>query len=118
MGSHWRSIMRVVRGTEVNGVTIFIQVPDRAEIVEEPQAGGDGELLGADGKIADRMKTVGEAISGVCATIYSSVHEAIDTTRPDEITLEFGIKLGGKTGIPFVTEGSAEGSFKVTAKWK
>ncbi|NES23767.1 MAG: hypothetical protein F6K41_33815 [Symploca sp. SIO3E6] len=36
----------------------------------------------------------------------------------EEISLKFGLKVGGSTGIPFVTEGSAEGNFEVTVKCK
>lgn len=35
----------------------------------------------------------------------------------EEITLKFGMKLGGKTGVIF-TEGSAEGSMEVSVKCK
>lgn len=40
------------------------------------------------------------------------------TAEVEEITLKFGIKLGGKKGIPFVTEGSAEGNLEVQIKCK
>ena len=36
----------------------------------------------------------------------------------EEITLKFGIKMGGKKGIPFVTEGSAEGNLEIEIKCK
>lgn len=36
----------------------------------------------------------------------------------EEVTIKFGIKLGGKTGIPFVTEGSAESNFEIEVKCK
>jgi len=36
----------------------------------------------------------------------------------EEITLKFGVKLGGKKGIPFVTEGSAEGNLEIQIKCK
>ncbi|MBE9034387.1 CU044_2847 family protein [aff. Roholtiella sp. LEGE 12411] len=36
----------------------------------------------------------------------------------EEITLKFGLKIGGKTGIPFVTEGSAESNFEIEVKCK
>ncbi|MEH1883490.1 MULTISPECIES: CU044_2847 family protein [unclassified Nostoc] len=35
----------------------------------------------------------------------------------EEITVKFGIKLGGKTGIPFLTEGSAESNFEIEVKY-
>lgn len=36
----------------------------------------------------------------------------------EEVTIKFGIKLGGKTGIPFLTEGSAESNFEIEVKCK
>lgn len=35
----------------------------------------------------------------------------------EEITVKFGIKIGGKTGIPFLTEGSAESNFEIEVKY-
>lgn len=35
----------------------------------------------------------------------------------EEVTVKFGIKLGGKTGIPFLTEGSAESNFEIEVKY-
>ena len=40
------------------------------------------------------------------------------TAEVEEVTLKFGIKLGGKKGIPFVTEGSAEGNLEIEIKCK
>lgn len=36
----------------------------------------------------------------------------------EEITLKFGLKIGGKTGIPILTEGSAESNFEIQVKCK
>lgn len=36
----------------------------------------------------------------------------------EEVTIKFGLKLGGKTGIPFVTQGSAESNFEIEVKCK
>jgi hypothetical protein len=34
----------------------------------------------------------------------------------NKVTLEFGIKVGGKAGVPYVTEGSAESNLKITVE--
>ncbi|WZI66496.1 MAG: CU044_2847 family protein [Gloeotrichia echinulata IR180] len=36
----------------------------------------------------------------------------------EEVTLKFGLKIGGKTGIPLLTEGSAESNFEIEVKCK
>ncbi|MEM1172199.1 MAG: CU044_2847 family protein [Cyanobacteria bacterium P01_H01_bin.35] len=34
----------------------------------------------------------------------------------EKVTLEFGIELGGETGIPYVTKGTAKSNLKVTVQ--
>ncbi|MDJ0703302.1 MAG: CU044_2847 family protein [Leptolyngbyaceae cyanobacterium MO_188.B28] len=34
----------------------------------------------------------------------------------DKVTLEFGIKVGGEAGIPYVTKGTAESNLKITVQ--
>jgi hypothetical protein len=36
----------------------------------------------------------------------------------EEINLKFGMKIGGKAGVPFFTEGTAESNFEVSVKCK
>jgi hypothetical protein len=36
----------------------------------------------------------------------------------EEVTLKFGIKMGGKAGIPYITEGSAESNLEIEVKCK
>ncbi len=36
----------------------------------------------------------------------------------EEVTLKFGLKLGGKMGIPYITEGSAESNLEISVKCK
>jgi hypothetical protein len=34
----------------------------------------------------------------------------------DKVTLEFGIKIAGEAGVPYVTKGTAESNLKVTVE--
>jgi hypothetical protein len=36
--------------------------------------------------------------------------------KVEEVTLKFGLKLGGKAGIPYITEGSAESNLEISVK--
>ena len=36
----------------------------------------------------------------------------------EEINLKFGLKIGGKTGVPMLTEGSGEANFEIEVKCK
>lgn len=47
-----------------------------------------------------------------------SAFQDFNTAEIDEVTLKFGIKMGGKAGIPYITEGSAEGNLEIEVKCK
>ncbi len=60
-----------------------------------------------------------EAIEGTIRTYTSHTLNAfrkVSSANIDKVTLEFGIKVGGKAGIPYVTEGSAESHLKITVE--
>jgi len=43
--------------------------------------------------------------------------ENVAVANVDKMTLELWIKVGGKMGVPFVTEGKAESNLKVTVEF-
>ncbi|WP_013322611.1 CU044_2847 family protein [Gloeothece verrucosa] len=45
-----------------------------------------------------------------------SAFKNFPTANVKEVTLKFGIKIGGKAGIPFITEGTAEGNLEIEVK--
>ncbi len=40
----------------------------------------------------------------------------VASANVDKVTLEFGIKVGGEAGIPYVTKGTAESNLKITVE--
>jgi NTP-dependent ternary system trypsin peptidase co-occuring protein len=52
-------------------------------------------------------------------TLYAlSAFKDFNTAEIEEVTLKFGIKMGGKAGIPYITEGSAESNLEIQVKCK
>jgi hypothetical protein len=50
-------------------------------------------------------------------TVYSlHAFKQIPIPNVDKVTLEFGIKLGGEAGIPYVTKGTAKSNLKITVE--
>jgi hypothetical protein len=43
--------------------------------------------------------------------------EALKDSRPDSIGVEFGVKIGGETGV-ILAKGTAEVNFKICMEWK
>lgn len=52
------------------------------------------------------------------ATYAVTAFKDFGAAEVEEITLKFGIKMGGKAGIPYITEGSAESNLEIEVKCK
>jgi Trypsin-co-occurring domain 1 len=51
------------------------------------------------------------------ALFAEAVLEKLKSANPGSVEIEFGVELGGKMGIPLVTQGEAKANLKVTLKW-
>lgn len=108
----------VMRGE--GGGEILVEVSDDSRLSPRGNFRGDD----AEG-ISDRAMRyvqdfgqVGSHIMNVCSEIYSKYQSTSAAARPNDLEIKFGIKIGGETGIPFVSKGVAEASIEVTARWK
>jgi hypothetical protein len=72
----------------------------RAEMIQEAGESFEAAL--------EKIRPVAEAVIGKLQGL---------NTRPHEIGVEFGIKLGGKVDI-WVAAAESEATFKVALKWK
>jgi Trypsin-co-occurring domain 1 len=108
--------MDAVKITTEGGQVVYVEVGDDVNVKGTPQGGiaGVGDV---DKQIA-KLKEVGSSIAAVCRTIQTQVQAQLEATKPQELTLEFGVTLAGETGIPLITKGSVKGTFQVIAKWK
>lgn len=102
-----------------HGEMIRFKLDDGTEAVFETTLGanGDEELVSRDdGEIPEakeRLDVLVQRIRPVAQTLFSALEEL---NTPTEINLEFGIKLGGKTGIVFASA-ETECNFKIGLKW-
>lgn len=96
-------------GTGVDGEPSYIE----AEI--EPGPGvtlaSGGKLQQASWSLAEAFDRVGPALEVILTRLRSQLR------APRDVEIEFGLKLGGELGVIF-TKGTAEASFKVTARWE
>lgn len=95
-----------------DGADVVVFEVDRSDIPE------DLVLASAEpGKVAARARTtVEEALAGVKPSLAKIVH-VLREVMPGETTVEFGLKMGGETGM-IIAKGTAEVNFKVTMSWK
>lgn len=110
--------MKTIEVQTQTGRLIHIEVADAVPAVPTRKTGGQVAGAGKVKETIKQLKDVGEAIADVCRTVHDQIETALVKSKPAELSLEFSITLAGETGIPLVTKGTAEGTFKVNAKWK
>jgi hypothetical protein len=62
------------------------------------------------GKLTERLQAVAEAAEEVSGSLRSRL-------APDEVSLEFGLKISGELNWWFFAKAQSEGTIKVTLKW-
>jgi hypothetical protein len=100
--------------SENKTVEIYVESPSALAIPEitEKRPGS----MGATDEVFLKMEEVQEKIKAY-ADFAIGAFQHLGGAEVEEISLKFGIKLGGKTGVIF-TEGSAEGSMEISVKCK
>lgn len=106
---------RKIEALKLGGQTIYVEVTE----VEQESSKCDGDLsdyefTSATSELIDAGERIRSTISALAATIQKALVDA----RPSEWGVEITIGFKGKAGIPFITEGEANGAVKVNAKWK
>ncbi|MBP0018827.1 MAG: hypothetical protein J7647_14925 [Cyanobacteria bacterium SBLK] len=113
---------------EEDGETYEIFVQSKTPRLEIPQSSAssskvnssdddDFENYGVVEEAKAKLEDIHKIIRGY--TKYAiGAFKNLAGTEVEEITLKFGMNIGGKTGIPVLTEGSAEANFEIEVKCK
>ena len=97
-----------------DGSTIYIQYDEEAS--DELQAVGFVENVAE--RTARFNSIVSSLIEGYTETLLNAVkYSTANKLAPSKVTMEFGIQVGGETGVPFVTKGTAQANVKITIEW-
>ncbi|MEH2128912.1 CU044_2847 family protein [Nostoc sp.] len=100
---------------EIEQIEINVTATEITQEIEEDDDGIEYKDVRTDA-IA-RMQQARQMIRSY--TIYAlSAFKDFNTADIEEVSLKFGIKLGGKAGIPYITEGSAESNLEIQVKCK
>ena len=109
-------LMRMAIDGEPDGVGegfILVEVdrqdaPGPVQLAADDTSGRD--VARAPETLAQAFDRLGPALNAMLLKLRSAAH------APDEIQMEFGLKLGGETGLIFA-KGTAEANFAVTVTW-
>ncbi len=97
---------------------LYIEVTDGPHMIEAAVPTGGRTKGGGPQDLVNKIRLLGDTIGQTCAELVESAQAKLGKTKPSELSLEFGISLGGELGVPFVTKGTGEATFTVTATWK
>ena len=101
-------VQRLIVKEDDQEYEIYVESNTAEEVPEEEEPG-----------YRDGLPTVNikEFQNKICDYAKLAVGAFKNLADAEEVTVKFGIKLGGKTGIPFLTEGSAESNFEIEVKY-
>jgi hypothetical protein len=97
---------------------LYIEVTDGPHMIQALVPTGGTIKAGGPQDLVNKIRLLGDTIGQTCADLVESAQAKLGKMKPSELGLEFGISLGGELGVPFVTKGTGEATFTVTATWK
>jgi hypothetical protein len=98
----------------VGGTGVLVAEVDDADVGPAANDLGLASLPG--GKIAARAAVSLEEALDQLEPALQALSERLRRAAPDAVSIEFGLKLGGETGV-ILAKGTAEVNFKVSLSW-
>lgn len=106
---------RQIEQIEINGQTVWMEVESVSPVVAGKAGGGEFSDTSAATATADALKKVD--VASTLAAVVSPVKDALDSFKPDEVSLELTLGFKADIGV-FVASGEANAQLKVNVKWK
>jgi len=112
-----------------DGTEIYMEATD--DVVAPTSAPGpDAEVYGETTRTAKGWGTANQVAQAQAAQSFKAIEGTIRTyttytmnafkdmatANVEKVTLEFGLKVGGEAGVPYVTKGTAESNLKITVQ--
>ncbi|HEY9603193.1 MAG TPA: CU044_2847 family protein, partial [Allocoleopsis sp.] len=107
-----------------DGTIIYLEAKEDVEIPVSvaPTSEATRELTRADLEKGLSQAQILQSFKLVEGTIRAYTQYTLNAFRQvananiNKVTLEFGMKVGGKAGIPYITEGTGESNLKITVE--
>ena len=100
-----------------DGTTIYIEAADRGDIPNPTSEGESGRVSkGAISSVIQRqLPSVKNTITQYTRYVLNAFVE-LGSGNVDKVNLVFGLKIAGSSGVPYITEGSAEANLQITGE--
>jgi hypothetical protein len=93
------------------------ELDDNSEVFFESAEGSLASLRSGDADVVDAGK-LGDRLSNIAAAAEQVSKGLRERLEPEEIELEFGVKVSGEVGWWFIAKASGEASINVTLTWR
>lgn len=101
--------MTVMEYTMMDGRPVFVEVEEvSATLTEDARP---GRAVQAGEAFEDALVPLRNVAEGITRQMESLAR------KPNEVTVEFGLKFSGEAKIPVLTKVGGEAALKVTMKW-
>lgn len=101
-----------------DGTTIYIEAADRSDLPNPPIVEAEPGRVSKGGistGMQRQLPTVKNTITQYTRYVLNAFKE-LGSGNVDKVNLEFGLKIAGSSGIPYITEGSAEANLQITVE--
>ena len=97
--------------------TMYFETDDTIDTPPEPDEDDEYESMGTSTEVQAKLADIHGTLK-TYANYALGAFKGVAGAEVEEITLKFGIKIAGSTGLPILAQGSAEGSFEIEVKCK
>lgn len=99
-----------------DGTIIYIEADDEMIVPAPTSSEGTTRTSKGVGKVAlKNFEAMQDTIKTYTAYTLNAFKD-VATANVDKVTLEFGVKVAGEGGVPYITKGSAESNLKITVE--
>ncbi|MBT9317847.1 CU044_2847 family protein [Leptothoe spongobia] len=100
-----------------DGTIIYIEAAERSDVPSTPTNDESGRVSkGAlSSGIQRQLPSVKNTITQYTRYVLNAFKE-LGSGNVDKVNLVFGLKIAGSSGIPYITEGSAEANLQITVE--
>lgn len=102
-----------------DGTVIYIEVTSDLDDIPADTASLPGETTRTAKGASEQVVRSFQAMQGTIRAYTSYTLNAFRQmagANVDKVTLEFGVKVAGEAGVPYVTKGTADANLKITVE--
>lgn len=107
----------VIKDDNGNDYVMYVEAADEVELSPEMDDDDEYESMGNSNAVHVKLSDIHDKLR-TYAYYATGAFRDIPFVDIEEMTMKFGIKVSGSTGIPFLTKGTAEADFHIEIKCK